>query len=483
MRAWLFRWHRRLAFVAVIPLLLWASSGLLHPLLSHVLTTQAARTELPATGPSLPAHYLTPAQLLNQHAVERFDNLRLVNLGGILYYQLIQRLPAEPSSYLEAGPGPLLLRYFRVDDGRELENGDALYALALARHYAGDDFAAVRDIQTLTHFAPDYGSINRLLPVQQVSLARSDDLQLFIHTASSRLAAVSDHSRSLALKVFQFVHQWGWLGPAHAPWRVVAIGFFAGAIALLGIAGLLLYSLLWPRKRRHNARWHRRMGLLVSLSLLGFSTSGLHQVTGDWHPEAFRGWRASAGFKPGEIGTDPLPQLQTLGARELSLARFEGRAYWQLGYIDEQGVHWQYLPASGDPNPAPSDAEYATFLARQACGASCEWVAQEERRHFGHDYPEVMKRLPVHKVTLTDANGAVSYFIETGSGEIAHRARPDERFRAMHFMLMHKYSFLNGLGLVGRDLIVTALALGILATAGLGLILVLRRSRGASTPN
>ncbi|CAA0092766.1 Uncharacterised protein [BD1-7 clade bacterium] len=93
---------------------------------------------------------------------------------------------------------------------------------------------------------------------------------------------------------------------------------------------------------------------------------------------------------------------------------------------------------------------------------------------FGRDYPQVMKRLPVTRLAFNDNNGT-RVFVETRTGLVAGMGTQAHGLHSLHFMMLHKYRFLNGLGTTNRDLVITALVLGIVGVCLLGLSMLIRR--------
>lgn len=128
-------------------MLLWACSGMLHPLLVRG-QPQLHEQEIPALifDPGV-EQLLTPAQLAAMTGIREAVRLRLITLADTgLYYQI-------------QTAGETVPRYFNAVDGSELVDGDRKFAIALARHYLGDHDSEIRDMDRVTQFGGQYARL------------------------------------------------------------------------------------------------------------------------------------------------------------------------------------------------------------------------------------------------------------------------------------------------------------------------------------
>ncbi|CAA0100877.1 Uncharacterised protein [BD1-7 clade bacterium] len=509
--ATLLKVHRKLAIVLLLPVIAWCLSGLTHPLVAHFFTTEAARTAQPLT--PLPAfseaNALSPQRAVSISGFETIDNIQIVSLGDRFFYQLGQRFqtPAATqaiSEWREAAPWPfwqfsyvpldyhpanntkIAVNASNVDNNRLSDMHHHQYAESLARFYAGDDDSPIASITTLSEYDAFYTSINRRLPVERVIFDRGDGLTVYIDPLTGELAAVSDQKRDVLLWIFRNLHTWDFLAERHHPVRVAVLQTLIALTLIMGISGLVLYTVMYKKLYRNgkgrggNARVHRLMGIVIALPLIGFATSGLHVVSSKYTPEHHFAYQPDLGFTTDELTLNPLAATNTMDAYQISLARLNGEPHWQLLTHSDDGKTIQYLTMQGDVVEG-GDTQYATQIANNVSGLPTDAIKGTQVRHaFGRDYPQVMKRLPVNRIAYGDNNGT-RVFVETRTGLVAGMGTQADGLRSLHFMMLHKYRFLNGLGTTNRDLVMTALVLGIVGVCLLGLSMLVRRKfrRGA----
>lgn len=210
------RWHRRLALWVALPLLLMASTGLVHLI--------ATAGEAPPRGLALPE--ALPALGLP-------DGLPLAPDTPLRAAGVVMGPESRPVLWVTPVSGPP--RQFSVDpSGRWNEIDIEALAQAVAARWApaGAD-APVK----LTHFSPDYDFRNRRLPAWQVRDADGAWISVD-HATGQRLDRVGA-ARRVEGWVFSVGHKWQplshWVGPA---WRdlVQALLLLLGvAVGVLGI--------------------------------------------------------------------------------------------------------------------------------------------------------------------------------------------------------------------------------------------------------
>ncbi|RYY13270.1 MAG: hypothetical protein EOO36_16120, partial [Cytophagaceae bacterium] len=150
----LYHWHRILGIITVVPVVLWALSGISHPLMSNWLRPPIAHETVPAPPLLGPALVVPVAQVLADHHLPAVQNVRVVQYRRQPYYQVT------------TASGKL--RYFAAATSRELPGGDQAYAEDVARYLLADSTSAVASAERLTHYTADYKFINRLLPVWKI---------------------------------------------------------------------------------------------------------------------------------------------------------------------------------------------------------------------------------------------------------------------------------------------------------------------------
>ncbi len=484
----LYKLHRWAGLIVVLPMIAWCLSGLTHPLMAHVFKPIASK-ELPYRFPTIPNNYIPVQQVLKNKGIGIVDQIRLIEFEDKYYYQT-QIIGKE--NILDAGeeahPNPNVdVRYFAIESGEELVNGDISYAKYLARQFINEDKAPILGTERITQFNPYYASINRLIPVHQVEFDRNDGIGVYVDTLMSRLAYVSDTGRNICHWVFRMFHNWDFLGDRHSPLRVTLVLLLISVSLFSGLSGLVVYGFLWPRLKKMSPgaalrsntsmKWHRRIGIIMSLSLIGFSTSGVHIATDKYKQQEFFAAELERKFDVNDLTVDPLPLMQTYEASAISLAKVGADVYWQLHSRDRTGIkEMSYISANIDSNEALSDEDYARYLVSEYSGRPVDEIVKTEyRTSFGRDYPVIFKRLPVHKVVFSKG-GLEVYFVETQTGLLANRATKPDIFRTIHFLSLHKYHLFDRFGVFVRDMIMTAAALLVLLVSLFGLWIWLRNN-------
>jgi len=476
MIAWWYRFHRYLGIVVLVPVLCWSLSGLTHPLMAIVRTPEIARNSLPAPKFEPAPDWQPLRQVLDQARITEFNNARLVSWKGNPHYQVQTAAESDP-----LGGGTL--RYFDVRTGTEIPDGDRKYAEHLARSFLEAPDLKLLDLEKITTFTSNYVLINRLLPVYRLRFDRADGIEVYVETSSDRLATVNDTYRQVNLWIFHHGHTFAFLGARESWLRLTIVIAFAALSFCVGLSGLLLFGLLFRKLQaaRGNGnplrKWHRRGGLIVSLSLFGFAGTGAWMASADFWPEQLERKCERPVNRTAELTRDVLPLFQESPAVEnFQLARINDRLYYQL-----LGANWRKEPAiryleveSGDLLPN-GDAIYARQLASKLTG----WAAEEIKEtsvvtSFSQKYPPVFKRLPVVKVEFSGSGLRVCH-VETTSGHLSHSVTTSSLVRTIAFLQLHKYHFLDSFGPAARDAVMSFFSVSIAGVAGLGLTLFLRR--------
>ena len=458
------RLHRGLAWIAAVAALVWATSGILHPLI--VWTGPKPAAFAPPLSGFLAAALPAPATLLAAAGIAEAERLRYLAIDGRPVLQ-VQR------------PGSAERRYLDAATGAALADADRAQAERLARHYAGEPQAAVASARLLTRFDADYPPVNRLLPVWRIDFARDDGLAVWVDTGGDRLATLSGSRKRSLQRLFQTLHTLGWLDPLPLL-RDTLIGLFSSALLLTAGAGASL--LLRPGGQRPARRWHRRFAWLALLPALAFPASGL------FHLFAYSGSLPLPATPPLDLAHyTTAPFNATTGAvREaVSLGLRDGPG-WQLQLLDGAGPRSCYIAADGTAI-AEDEAALVRHWAAAHFGIAEDAVATPTRLlRFSREYGFANKLLPVWRVT---GPGDEIAFFDAASGGLSAQVRPLDLAQGLGFDWLHKGQWLDALGLNPdrRNAVLILLALLVLATAAFGLRLRLRlrgvprREAGAAT--
>ncbi|GAB3836073.1 PepSY-associated TM helix domain-containing protein [Hymenobacter jeollabukensis] len=497
----MYRWHRVIGLITVLPVICWTLSGLLHPLMSNWLRPKIAREALPPLPAPRPALPLT--QVLRQHNLTQLRNVRLVRWRGQPAYQLLIDGPtARP-------------RYFNATSGAALPaDADRQYAEQLARYFAQDSTTGIRRAERLTRFDAEYKFVNRLLPVWKVTFERPDGLTVYVETMPARLATFNNATRAAFIRSFDALHSWSWVEWLSGSNTVRVLLMLALLTIIIGsaVSGLVIYGFMWGRFRRpRNAadkvgwlrKYHRAVGLAVALVTLTFASSGAFHVYLKLHPDERLRYQHAPILAADRLAVD-LTQLPLDWARvqNVALAEFDGELYYQVFQLPaEDADHTNGKPtgaSTGQPVEVVSAApisyyrastgqlllegaeRHARFLAtrffQQAAGPYAATPAIEQTAlvdHFEGEYGFINKRLPVVKVVLRTPSQTTLY-VEPATGRLAARVDNLDRYEGLSFAFLHKYHAVGSLGKNIRDAITMLAAAGVLAVSLLGLWLFVK---------
>lgn len=489
---WLFRTHRWFGVISCIAVIMWGSSGVMHPIMSR-LNPQPANAQPPLTVPALHAA-MAPAEVLMRAGIKEVSGLRVLIWNEGTYYQVT--VPAQPQR-----------RYFEVNSGSELADGDMKYAEHLARHFVNNPQGKTTGVTRLEKFDDEYLSVNRLLPVYRIDFAadaskspsanasklRSDGLRVYVETSPPRLASLVDDTKATLGWLFRVIHQWEFL----SDWdnmRMILITTLLSMALLSALTGLWMYGFMWQRNTLKNShrpvrRWHRGIGIGVSLSTLLFTISGTWHLLGSEQ-------RDVPTALVSRIPTEKihLPESVRHGMwGEIALVQMDGQAYYQLTSASKNptatgGEHDHSAKPAPKPNPqttyasvdngeivADAASRHAVSLAGQYSGLSEQQItAVSTVTKFEGEYGFINKRLPVWRVDYATPDH-LSYYVETSSGALATTVRDAARVEGWIFSYLHKFHWLDFSGKNVRDIVSALFALGNVIVASLGLWMFTRR--------
>jgi hypothetical protein len=477
----LIRWHRILLWLGGATLLIFALTGISHPIMSW--TGPQAVTMRPPSLQLTGAQLTQAMQQLSANALPAQALVKLVPYRDQVVLQLSSDL-SSPRQYLPL-QGPL---------NTETAPTDQDMAVWLAGHYSGLPADQVQQVRFQTEFDDAYPSVNRLLPVYQVDY--QSGLSLYIHTESLSLAGITNPYKTTLQSVFRQFHSWQWLD-ATPTLKIVVMTLLLGSALLLVLTGAwLLFKLPSKAKRRGLRRWHYLLSWALFVPVL------LYLLTGIYHFAYKQVAPETAGLtlpKPqplptGALATPTLPSGVLYNSA--SLIWVESQWYWRLssanpalqadrqsryqGQPSEQGATFIGLTADAAARGATGiaastdidDQRYAMWLAQQYTGLAASELHGKLVTHFGPDYDFRNKRLPVWQFDY--ATGRV--FVDAVSGQLIEEQSRASQWERYSFSFVHKWGILQPLlGREGRDGVVVAIMLLVIGMAVLGFLLRLRR--------
>jgi uncharacterized iron-regulated membrane protein len=490
---WIF-WHRWLGILTCIGILLWAFSGISHPIMSRLQPSPAAFSA-PSAQFDL-SEALDIKSVLDQYSITKIAHISLAQFDGVSYYR-VNIDHHEPA------------RYFNTVSGEELYQGDAAYAQYLAKHFTGKKAEDITKVELITSFNQDYHEVNRLLPVWRVTFSNDQHLRAYIDTEQSRLATLVNDTRYWLTKLFQFGHNWSFLERAPV-WQVSIAAIVLCAVLISAFSGLYLYFMLGKAKQRLADKkmrcWHRRLGFIVSFSTLIFASSGLFHLIMSYQQQKAAITIAVESVSVNLLDNSIWREIVSKPLAKLDLISHDNHLYWhilplstegqnqmpiaQVAVLANEAVHKAHTPQAGmmkkiTPYLLPAEGntikstiksveDFAKAKALSIASAngseieSATWVTQ-----FKNEYGFIFKRLPVIKVQMKDLDNT-RYYIEPVTGALSAKVRDIDGIEGFIFAYLHKWSF-EFINKDLRDILVSLFALANIVVALLGLVLFYRR--------
>lgn len=398
-------WHRKLALIAGVAILLWGASGLLHPLMTW--TNPRAVTFVP---PPVAAVDLSSAadirEILKAHEIERVSGLRVI--GSVLQVK-------TPDS-----PGRL---YINMTDGSIIEGGDRERAIMIARHYTGLNDVAVKQAQLITEFSHEYPYINRYLPVWRVDFNDLRDLSVYVDTATDRLGTINDPKKVILQSLFQIFHTGRWMEGAEALRLAVLSGL---VLSILAITAAGIYMLVFLRGKRKGLRKaHRVIAYAALWPLLMFPISGLFHLF--VHSPVVYQAPDDAALS---VAVNDLEALPVTSADDMQLVLFDDKVWWRVHTGEDVSYH-----TVGTKAVLAGEEAFVRGLFEK----KPESVTKLDR--FSDEYGFANKRLPVWRVETEED----LVFVEASTAVIAARVSPLKVAETWGFTRLHKWQFLDGL--------------------------------------
>lgn len=477
------KWHKTLGWLGGTALLIFAISGITHPIMSWTSPKQTAY--FPPQVKINANHVKTIPKILEQHNINKAIMVKIVPSENGLVIQVTEHND-EPR------------RYFDLVSYKELENYDKEHAIWLARYYTGKKDANINSVTFQMEFDNAYPWVNRLLPVYRISFDTEDNLTAFVYTEVNALANLTNDWKTTVQSIFRFMHTWSWLDDFE---NVRVFLMLMLLICLFGMAatGTALVFLIKNRKILDSKRRiHRFVAYIVWLPLLAFSASGTYHLLQNAYGDNHRGLVLGntidipSNKLSGEISLEKYSKLP-LNAISVVKSNKEKLVY-RLGI--PKGMHGQninknmkydgmviekpaiYLDTLTGEEVNVTDKDMAIYYAGKYIGLDKDEIINTRLvTHFGPYYDFRNKRLPVWRIDYNSKLGD-KLFIDPATGILVDRLVDKEKYESYSFSFLHKWNFLNPIiGRKARDiLIIFILTLSIGLTI-LGFIILLRKKK------
>lgn len=493
----IFKWHRTLSLIIAIPVLLWAISGFMHPLMTTIRPAVVTQTYTPVTIDSCQLKTgLTDALHLNN--ITAIHNFRIIKMGGNWFYQVQVTNSSIPL-------------YLSTLTGKPLKNGDLLYARFLARYFlegpekktesvpgptTGPDShdccsnttsailfpptgARISSVEYISDFTEEYKYINRLLPAYRVEFSRADGVRIYVETVQDRFAFATDNKRAGFDKFFSLFHTLGWLNFMGKAKHFIEIVIMLLAF-LTTLMGIYIFCITKTKETNGNAtlkarRNHRWTSIIIALFTLMFTGSGAIHAFEKTRPDNRNAFFTRNRFSAGKLTPDFTKLIALTGTDKqisnISVVKISDKTYWQVFTQNKRPdskkplANMDLMKNKTVPVPetlyinvddytllTEGESTYARHLATLFTGQppvaikSCIPITR-----FENEYGFVNKRLPVWKVSYP-ANYNERFYVETGSGKLAAHVNDLDLIDGYSFALFHKHHFMDFAGKTGRDI-------------------------------
>lgn len=487
-----------LSLIIAIPVVLWAASGFLHPIMSSFrprVTTQF----MPPKAIDSTYKKITLEKALSINKIDSFKNVRLIHIDTSWFYQ-VQLI------------GKKELTYLSVNNGKLLQKGDWIYAQYLARYFLEGETkkdatninvsdstkimqpspdccdaatvcvlkpnkgTEITNVHLLTNFDHEYKSINRVLPVYRIDFKRQDGIRVYVETGQDRFAFAVDNKRALFSNIFVLMHTWEWL-TFLGVFRIYIELLFVGLAFLTSLMGLYIFFTTKSKYVKGNTlvvarRNHRYTAVLISIFTLMFSFSGFYQATTKLHVDTRDQFFDQSVYHTANIhlNIDSVTMVIKKPITNISLITMDGLQYYQVSIkkdaesfiagkkpkdlMKEMKVPKptiQYINTSTFNLLNEGDKKYAHYLANTFSGNTDQAVIGDSViTKFEGEYGFVNKRLPVWKVSYAK-NKNERFYVETTSGKLSVRVDDLDYNSAMIFNFLHKHHFMDFAGKEWRD--------------------------------
>jgi hypothetical protein len=523
----IYQWHRTLSLIIAIPVILWALSGFLHPIMTTIRPEVAKQTyNAPAIDSSQLKVSLSDALRINNYP--EINSFRIIQIKGNHFYQI--KLPGEA-----------VLQYISTIDGKLLQNGDDLYARYLARYFllgdsefknskkfassldskeesehdccviatndvmSSDNGLMIKKIVFQKEFDTEYKSINRLLPVYKVDFEREDNIRIYVETAHDRLGLAFDNTRSVFDKLFQIFHNMSWLNSLGNARLVVEISIMSLAF-ITTIMGIFIFftsksKIVSDKPITRMRRNHRYISIFASLFTLLFTFSGAFHAFQKFKPDTRNDFFLENKFSASELDINWAKLQQAIQNDflivNISAIRINDQTYlqvYQRNAVDSSGSKKSggigldiqnaiYLNADDYSILRNGEEVYARYLASVfKDNSNAKPIEVKQITKFAGEYGFVNKRLPVWKIAY-DSNYNERFYVETSSNKLSVRIDDREVFEGLSFSFLHKHHFMDFAGKSWRDFSTMFWAAMQVAMIVVGLILWKKAIKAKKSPS
>ena len=446
----------------MFPVLFWALSGLLHPIMANWFRVKPAKRMPVVQQIDTTTVNIGLQEALSITKLKTINNYGFVTIVGKVYYRF--QYNDNKQIYVDAKSGVVL------------SDGDNIYAKQLADYYSGITNATVKRIDLVTDYNTEYKVINRYLPVYKVSY--ENDWDVYVHVPSGKLGTINDVFKKKYLWCFSMFHNWDFLGSNHTV-KPMAILLLSIVTFVTGVLGLYIYFVnrkKYKKRKKGNQKLkqrniHRYVSVPSSVFLLLFAFSGGYHAVQKFNPVSLNDFEPKQVFSVEHFVKDPVKELEGEVISSLSLVKINTKEYYRIVYAANKKVCYNDVLTF---NPLKNgDEVYALERAKDITG-EMEVKGVKPIFKFSHEYGFINKRLPVYKVDFNTKDNLTCY-LETETGIPGAIITDTKRREGFSFSMLHKYHFLDKpLGKEKRDVFIAFAIVCILSVLISGLLVFLQ---------
>lgn len=461
MKGRLYVWHQRIGIAACLILFSWSFSGFLHPIMSW---TQPRPVQMFYKMDALDTDKfgISPSDALRQNKIENFSRFNTVSFGGESFYQ-IETTKNEP------------LVYLNTKTGTKLENGDEKFAEYLARFYLGDDTSKIKQINYLTAFSGKYTWTNRLLPAYEVAFDRPDGMTAYIETSGARLATLNNTRKLWFQWFFVNMHNFEMFNLIQ-PVAIALKMIFMTIVFSTALSGALIYGLFWKRFKPLNGnttnrsllrKWHRTIGICLSLMALSISFSGGFHAFEKRNKDIAKVVQTENTFATNQLKISLAEALaKAENPMAVTVVKVGETPFYRIAQVNQKSVLVNAETAGIESN---GEVKLARSIANSLSGLTdADIVSVTQIKGFNDEYNFLDKRLPIVKVQY-DRDSDARYYVETTSGVLSSKVDNIKAVEGVSFSFLHKWEALGSvIGKTTRDILLMVFAFGNMTVTTLG---------------
>lgn len=488
------RIHRWLRYLAILALVLFVVSALMHPIMIW-------------TGPQ-PSRMVPPSMSIRDLSVDNVSHI--LNKYHIVSPLLVRLVPTVGGPCLQVTEQEdLPRRYFNLQSGEELEEFDRQQAIWLSRYYNNDNDDIIK-VEFITEFNDEYPWVNRLLPVYKITFDSSDNTVVYVYTETNALAAINNDWKDALQFVFRNFHTWSWLD-AFPILRIILMTFLLIALIAMAATGAMqLFLKKSTSKTPKHRKNHRMVATIVFIPFVALLISGLFHLQHQQFGESHKGMRMSDSLQL-ESNRHPIPSsafdVADQAVNNVSLVEYQHKLFYRIGFSPKEyseptldhhaivssdslqkreqrfdGVSPEkssvYIDFADGRLTDIEDEMVATSVATEFLGRDQLQINKAELvTHFGPEYDFRNKRLPVWRISANNPEHQV-VFVDPITSIVVDHLTPSSRIERWSFSMLHKWDFLVPfIGRQARDVLVVGLLTSLLLLAYLGISMTWPRNR------